>query len=73
MNFCKYKNLFGAANTGAHSIRIPFTDTAFIDLLFTLIVSFITFSLYDDMNYTTHVAIWILIGVFMHWLFCVYK
>ena len=39
MNLCKYKNMFGAPNTGAHKYR--FLNIAIVDVLATVIVAYI--------------------------------
>ena len=39
MSLCKYKNIFGEPNTGAHSYRVY--DVAIVDVIFTIIGAYI--------------------------------
>lgn len=68
MYFCKYKNMFGKPNEGAHSYRI--FNIAIVDVLLTIILAIIISAL---MNYRViYVLIFLfLLGIFTHRLFCV--
>jgi energy-coupling factor transporter transmembrane protein EcfT len=79
---CKYKNVFGAPNTGIHSYRI--FNIAIVDALAVFIIAILITILWykkskskKDKKYHT---VWVfvitliilfLLGIFAHWLFCV--
>ena len=50
MSLCKYKDIFGAPNTGAHRYRI--FNIAIVDVLVTLIGAYVI-SLYVSYTFTT--------------------
>lgn len=71
MYLCKYKDIFGKPETGAHAYRL--LGFAFIDAFLTLLVAIII-SLYykfDFLQFTGLLFIFILLGIFFHRLFCV--
>lgn len=77
-SLCKYKNLFGAPNTGLHSYRLTFegitTDgkgLAFIDILSTLIGAIILSFYFKKYHWFTIFIILFILGVILHVLFCV--
>lgn len=66
--FCKYKNIFGKPNTGAHSYRIA--NIAIVDVLATVLGAFLI-SYFYKLQFHTVLIVLFLLGVFLHWLFCV--
>jgi hypothetical protein len=68
MLFCKYKNIFGAPNTGAHSYRI--FGLAAVDMIGTILIAYFL-SLAYKKNFL-HVFLGVFIfGEVLHVLFCV--
>ena len=68
MNLCKYQNIFGAPNTGIHSIRI--FNIAVVDLLLTIFLA----KLISNITKSVFIFIFIMliiISIFIHKLFCV--
>lgn len=68
MNLCKYKDMFGKPNEGAHSYRI--FNIAIVDVLATIIVAYIISDMYNYNFYKT-LGILFIIGIIAHRLFCV--
>jgi hypothetical protein len=68
MSLCKYKDIFGAPNTGAHRYRI--FNIAIVDVLVTLIGAYVI-SLYVSYTFTTVAIIVFIAGIIAHRLFCV--
>lgn len=68
MSLCKYKNMFGAPNTGVHSYRI--FNVAIVDLAMTVIGAYIISVLIKKPVLNTFLVVFI-IGIIMHRLFCV--
>lgn len=68
MDFCKYKDYFGAPNTGAHQYR--FFDLAIIDVVFTIIAGYLIAKLFNMSIWNTIIALFLL-GILMHRLYCV--
>lgn len=68
MNLCKYKNIFGAPNTGAHSIRI--FDIAVVDVAATIVLAWIIHYIFKYDVYIV-LAVLFLLGILAHHLFCV--
>lgn len=66
--FCKYKDIFGKPNTGAHSYR--FLGFAIIDVLMTILAVLI-FTYFTKYPFWPSLAIFFLFGIFIHRLFCV--
>jgi len=77
MSLCKYKNMFGEPNTGAHKIRI--FDFAIVDIVMTVIVAFIIYyvmirirpQLANTKNLLLVIVGLFVLGIIMHRLFCV--
>ncbi len=65
---CQYQNIFGQPNQGLHSYRI--FNYALIDLLLTLIISYLISWKYQFNLILTTLAIFIL-GQILHKVFCV--
>lgn len=68
MNLCSYKNIFGAPNTGLHSIRL--FDIAIIDVIMTLIGAYLL-SLYFKIKLIYTIVGLFTFGIICHRLFCV--
>lgn len=69
MSLCKYKNLFGAVDTGAHSYRI--FNIAIVDVLATVIVAMILHYLFPRIWFWYILVALFLLGIVVHRLFCV--
>lgn len=65
---CKYKNLFGAPNTGAHSYR--FFGFAIVDVVLTILVAYLI-SLFFPISFRYSLLLLFLSGILLHRLFCV--
>lgn len=68
MNLCKYRNIFGAPNTGVHSYRI--FGLAFVDLALTLAAAYLVHLGTAYSFWKVSVAL-VALGVVVHRLFCV--
>jgi hypothetical protein len=68
MDLCKYKNIFGKPNTGAHSYR--FMNIAIVDVISTILLAFII-SYYTKYSFLYVSIILFILGIFLHRLFCV--
>lgn len=68
MKLCNYKDIFGEPRKRAHSIRI--FDFAVVDILLTFILAYIIQYIFGG-NYFFILFIIVIIGIFLHWLFCV--
>lgn len=68
MNLCSYKNIFGAPNTGLHSIRL--LDIAIVDVIMTLIGAYL-FSVYFKIKLVYTIVGFFTFGIICHRLFCV--
>lgn len=68
MDLCKYKDIFGAPNTGLHSFRI--FNIAIIDVLFTFIAAYFI-SYFTNFPFLIVLIFLFLLGVFLHRIFCV--
>jgi uncharacterized membrane protein YcaP (DUF421 family) len=68
MFFCKYKNIFGAENTGVHQYRI--FDIAVVDLIGTIIGAGLI-AYFANINFLIVFAIVMLCAIIIHRLFCV--
>ena len=65
---CKYKNIFGAPDTGVHSYR--FLNIAIFDLGATILVAFLI-SYFCKISFILTLIILLLLGIIVHHLFCV--
>jgi hypothetical protein len=68
MNLCKYKDIFGKPNEGAHSYRV--FDLAIVDVFFTLLAGYFIYKKYN----CNLLLIWItlfLFAIIIHKMFCV--
>lgn len=68
---CKYKDIFGYPRIGAHAIRIPIIDIAFVDTLLTVILAWFIYKQYDYKSFWNVFIVLILIGIVIHHMFCV--
>jgi hypothetical protein len=68
MSLCKYKNIFGEPNTGAHSYRVY--DVAIVDVIFTIIGAYIV-AKYMNVSFIITMIIAFALGIILHRLFCV--
>lgn len=69
MNNCpfkKFKNIFGIPGKGAHSYRI--LNTAMVDYLLTIILSFVT-SYLTGIPVVLTTIFWLIVGIVLHILF----
>lgn len=64
----QYKNIFGAPNTGVHSIRL--FNIAIVDVILTVIVAIIIAKL-TKTNFLIITGLLFIIGIIMHRMFCV--
>jgi hypothetical protein len=68
MSLCKYRNIFGLPNTGAHKYKI--FGFAVVDSVLTLIASYFIAKYYNCNIFTVFVILFI-IGQIFHILLCV--
>jgi hypothetical protein len=68
MRLCKYKNIFGIPNTGFHSYRL--FGIAIGDLVGTVGIAYLIHKYYN-INFYKILVILLLLGEFMHYIFCV--
>jgi len=68
MDLCRYKNMFGAVGTGAHSYRI--FNVAIVDVLLTVLVAYLI-SWYFRLPVLWTVIALFLFGIIAHRAFCV--
>jgi len=65
---CSYKNLFGSPGTGLHSYRLG--GLAIVDVLLTILVAGLV-SFYMEWPFWPTLGGLFLLGIALHWLFCV--
>ena len=68
MTLCKYKDIFGAPNTGIHSYRV--FNIAIVDFALTIIAAIIIAYILD-INILVSIFSLLLLGIVMHRIFCV--
>jgi accessory gene regulator protein AgrB len=68
MNLCQYKNILGKVGEGAHSLR--FMGVAIVDVLLTILGSYLLSSIFHWNFWITLIAVFIL-GIILHRVFCV--
>jgi len=68
MGLCKYKNMFGAPNTGVHSYRL--FNVAIVDLAMTVIGAYIISVLIKKPFFNTFLVVFV-IGIILHRMYCV--
>lgn len=67
-NLCKYKNIFGKPNEGAHSYRI--FDIAIVDVLLTILLAY-AISFFTNYKFIYVLLFTFIAGIISHRLFCV--
>jgi hypothetical protein len=65
---CKYKDVLGAPDSGAHSWRIG--GIAGVDFFLTLMAALVT-TWATDVPWPITTIMWIMLGTFFHYIFCV--
>lgn len=68
MNLCQYKNILGKVGEGAHSLR--FMGVAIVDVLLTILGSYMLSSIFHWNFWITLIVVFIL-GIILHRVFCV--
>lgn len=70
--FCEYKDILGKPREGAHSMRLKIGnyDFALIDIILTIMLAAII-SAYLKIGIINSLIYTFLLGIIMHWLFCV--
>lgn len=68
MSLCKYRDIFGKVNEGAHSIR--FLGIAIVDMILTVLVS-IAISKWRKISFQWVFISIMILGLLLHKLFCV--
>lgn len=68
MDLCQYRDIFGIPGLGAHSYRI--FNIAIIDVILTIVGAYLLARYFKWNFWYTLIALY-LIGIFLHWLFCV--
>jgi hypothetical protein len=80
VDFCKYKNIFGEPGKGVHKYRLG--GIAVVDMGLTILLAAVTTWIWHRRHkrakpskvvcyFLLVLLILILIGIFLHWLFCV--
>ena len=67
-DLCKYKDIFGKPNTGAHKYR--FLNIAIVDVAFTIVFAY-GISYFLEYPFIITLGILFLLGIILHRLFCV--
>ncbi len=68
MDLCKYKDMFGAPNTGSHKYRI--FNVAIVDVVATIIVAFLISKTFKT-SFAKTLFLLFLLGIIAHRMFCV--
>jgi uncharacterized membrane protein len=63
---CRFKNILGESGKGVHSIRI--FNISVVDVLLTFLIAYLT---KGNCNYFIVLAIWFILGIILHHIFCV--
>ena len=63
---CPFADIFGKPGSGVHSIRI--FNIAIVDVLLTFVLAYFTKGRF---NFWIVLAVWFLVGIIVHALFCV--
>lgn len=69
---CKYKNILGEPGKGVHSSRLIIAGESFAlnDIIMTIILA-IFISITFDVNFIKSLTGVVVLGIVLHWLFCV--
>jgi len=65
---CKYKDIFGKPNTGAHKYRL--FNVAIVDVLLTILLAY-GISMFFKFPFLYTLGFLFIIGIFIHRIFCV--
>lgn len=68
VNLCKYKNMFGEPDTGAHSYR--FFNIAVVDVSLTILAAYF-FSWMTKFSFFYSLIFFFILGIIAHRAFCV--
>ena len=68
MSLCKYKSMFGAPGTGAHSIRL--FDIAVVDVGLTIVAAW-AISKHFNFDFIKTLTFLFVLGIVSHRVFCV--
>lgn len=66
---CQFKDIFGRPGQGVHSYRL--FGVAVVDVVLTLMAAFLIKWIKPQYNLAVVTVALFLLGIFMHWLFCV--
>lgn len=66
---CKYKDIFGEVGKGLHKYRL--FNLAIVDVLFTILGSYIIYRYKKNYNFFYILFVVFLIGIIVHRIFCV--
>jgi hypothetical protein len=67
-NLCKYKDIFGKPNQGAHSYRI--FNIAIVDVLLTILAAYLL-SILTGYKFVYTLIFMFILGIISHRIFCV--
>lgn len=67
-NLCKYKDILGKPNQGAHSYRI--FNIAIVDVLLTILAAYLL-SIFTGYNFVYTLIFMFILGIISHRIFCV--
>ena len=67
-DLCKYKDIFGKPNQGAHSYRI--FNIAIVDVLLTILVAYLL-SIFTGYKFVYTLIFMFILGIISHRIFCV--
>ena len=68
LNLCKYKDIFGKPNEGAHSYRI--FNIAIVDVVLTILAAYLL-SILTGYNIIYTLIFMFILGIISHRIFCV--
>ena len=68
LNLCKYKDIFGKPNEGAHSYRI--FNIAIVDVVLTILAAYLL-SIFTGYKFIYTVIFMFILGIISHRIFCV--
>lgn len=66
---CKYKNMFGAPNTGLHKYRL--FNVAIVDTVLTIVLAYVIHSYNPEYEFLHILIILFITGIVLHRVFCV--
>jgi hypothetical protein len=68
LNLCKYKDIFGKPNQGAHSYRI--FNIAIVDVILTILAAYLL-SIFTEYKFIYTLMFMFILGIISHRIFCV--